>query len=111
MRELPPVNIVLQIRLQRGVWTNRTITVDNIEAKPSGNGLDVCPVCGKPSTIGKPQANADRIRSMSDEELADKFEEIQLKTVKAYGNDDLLLKGELKKYWLDWLKQEVSTNG
>ena len=51
--------------------------------------------------------NADCIRAMTDEELADKFEEIQLKTVKAYGNDDLLLKGELKKYWLDWLKEEA----
>lgn len=55
----------------------------------------------------QPKTNADRLRSMSDEELADKFEEIQLKTVKAYGNDDLLLKGELKKYWLDWLKQDA----
>ena len=55
----------------------------------------------------KPITNADRIRSMSDEELADMFEESQLKTVKAYGNDHLLLKGELKKYWLDWLKQEI----
>ena len=54
----------------------------------------------------KAKTNADRIRAMSDEELADKFEEIQLKTVKAYGNDDLLLKGELKKYWLDWLREE-----
>lgn len=54
-----------------------------------------------------PKTNADYIRAMSDEELADKFEEIQLKTVKAYGNDDLLLKGELKKYWLDWLKKEA----
>ena len=57
----------------------------------------------------KPKTNADRIRSMTDEELADKFEEIQLKTVKAYGNDDLLLKGELKKYWLAWLKQDYIT--
>lgn len=54
------------------------------------------------------KTHGDAIRAMSDEELADKFEEIQLKTVKAYGNDDLLLKGELKKYWLDWLRQEVS---
>lgn len=52
------------------LWTNKTVTVDHIEAKPFGNGLDVCPVCGKPSTIGKPQTNADRIRSMTDEELA-----------------------------------------
>lgn len=55
----------------------------------------------------KPITNADIIRAMSDEKLADKLEEIQLKTAKAYGNDDLLLKGELKKYWLDWLKQKV----
>lgn len=53
------------------VWTNKTVTVDHIDATPFGNGLDVCPVCGKPSTIGKPQTNADRIRSMSDEELAE----------------------------------------
>lgn len=56
-------------------------------------------------------SNADRIRAMTDEDLAEKFEEIQLKTVKAYGNDDLLLKGELKKYWLDWLKEEAVSNG
>lgn len=52
------------------------------------------------------KTNADRIRMMTDEELADKFEEVQLNTVKAYGNDDILLAGELRKYWLDWLKQE-----
>ena len=67
-----------------------------------------CVECGLSRKHYKPITNADRIRAMSDEELADKFEEIQLKTAKAYGNDDLLLKGELKKYWLEWLKQEVS---
>lgn len=50
--------------------------------------------------------NADKIRAMSDEELADKFEEVQFNTVKAYGNDDMLLAGELRKYWLDWMKKE-----
>lgn len=90
------------------VRTNKTVTVGHVDVKPIGNGLDVCPVCGKPSTIGKPQANADRIRSMTDEELAGEFEKIQLKTVRAYGNDDLLLKGELKGYWLDWLREEVT---
>ena len=54
--------------------------------------------------------NGDLIRAMSNEELAEKFEEIQLQTVKAYGNDHLLLKGELKKYWLDWLRQEANPN-
>ena len=39
-------------------------------AKPFGNGMDVCPVCGSPSTIGKPVTNADRIRAMTDEELS-----------------------------------------
>lgn len=52
------------------VWTNKTVTVDHIEAKPFGNGIDVCPVCGKPSTIGKPLTRADNIRAMTDEELA-----------------------------------------
>lgn len=56
----------------------------------------------------KPMTNADRIRTMTDEELADKFEEVQLQTVKAYGNDHLLLKGELRKYWLDWLRHEAA---
>lgn len=55
--------------LATDVWTN-TVTTDRIDAKPFGNGVDVCPVCGKPSTIGKPMTNADRIRSMTDEELA-----------------------------------------
>lgn len=53
------------------------------------------------------KTNFDRIRAMTDEELADKFEKIQLQTVKAYGNDDLLLQGELKKYWINWLKEET----
>ena len=60
--------------------------------------------------VWPPKTKGDLIRAMTDEELADKFEEIQLKTVKAYGNDDLLLKGELREYWLDWLKQEVTDN-
>ena len=55
----------------------------------------------------KPMTNADRIRSMSDEELAYKFEEVQLEAAKAYGNDDMLLAGELRKYWLDWLRKEA----
>lgn len=60
------------------VWSN-TITTDRIEARPFGNGIDVCPVCGKPSTIGKPQTNADLIRSADNEmEMTD----IILKLVK-----------------------------
>ena len=52
------------------VWSN-TVTTDRIESKPFGNGIDVCPVCGKPSMIGKPQTKADKIRAMTDEELAE----------------------------------------
>lgn len=78
------------------------------------NGTAVCNRCDlyydEFDPIDKPPiTNADRIRAMTDEELADKFEEVQLQTVKAYGNDHLLLKGELRKYWLDWLKQEATT--
>ena len=55
----------------------------------------------------KPITHGDQIRALSDEELADKFEKIQLSGAKAYGNDTFLLEGELKKYWLDWLRQEA----
>ena len=50
--------------------------------------------------------NGDSIRAMTDEELASKFEHIQLEAVKAYGNDELLLAGELYEYWVKWLQQE-----
>lgn len=88
------------------VWTNKTVTVDHIDAKPFGNGLDVCPVCGKPTTIGKPQTNADRIRAMTDEELAEWIGKIQYDTAYFCAGEDK------QKYpypdgWLDWLKQEA----
>lgn len=74
----------------------------HVDAKPFGNGIDVCPVCGKPSTIGKPQTNADRIRAMTDEELADLY-------MKAIEDE------EYPGWWgnrmglLAWLKQEAKT--
>ncbi len=46
----------------------------------------------------KRQTNADRIRAMSDEELADKLWSISHYTQK---------KQKISE-WLDWLKQEVS---
>jgi flagellar basal body rod protein FlgC len=46
----------------------------------------------------KPQTNADRIRAMSDEELAEWLNERQAKTW-YYGTWS-------KDAWLDWLKQE-----
>lgn len=90
------------------VWTNKTVTVDHIEAKPFGNGLDVCPVCGKPSTIGKPQTNADRIRSMTDEELADWLGVYcNGQTAQEAGKPCVSGMGSCEECWLDWLKQEV----
>lgn len=58
------------------------------------------------NSISEPQTNADRIRTMTDEELADwltisvipRVCEIPLKA----GNEPMLDK------WLDWLKQEVN---
>lgn len=89
------------------VWTNKTVTVDHIDATPFGNGIDVCPVCGKPSTIGKPQTNADRIRAMSDEELAD----YHTKMCGCPPGHDSIFCGMAtigcKGCWLDWLKSPV----
>ena len=48
----------------------------------------------------KPQTNADRIRSMSDEELADWVWGAET-AGRAYGPRG-------KKAWLDWLKQEAT---
>ena len=92
------------------VWTNNPVTVDHIEAKPFGNGFDVCPVCGKPNTIGKPQTSADRIRAMTDEELAEimvgdcppNYPHGDCREYEKYdGNLDCC------KCWLDWLKSPV----
>ena len=93
------------------VWTNKTVTVDHIDAKPFGNGLDVCPVCGKPTTIGKPQTKADQIRNMSDEKLA----EVLINLPNHLGcndpNDGCMMdfsENELcSECVLKWLRQEV----
>lgn len=93
------------------VWTNKTVTVDHIDATPFGNGLDVCPVCGKPSTIGKPQTNADRIRAMSDEELAAFMFNANgcPMWVSDYScKEDKGCHGAKGACWLDWLKQEAT---
>ena len=62
----------------------------------------------KPITIlkwpqeSKPQTNADRIRAMSDEELAEFI--APLVTVTKVGEE------LAKERWLEWLKREVSDN-
>lgn len=88
------------------VWTNKTVTVGHIDAKPFGNGLDVCPVCGKPTTIGNPKTKADLIRAMTDEELAAKIEEL---CQYAFMQISVYSKPMGKAEWLEWLKQEVET--
>ena len=45
--------------------------------------------------------NADRIRSLSDEELADEFDRVWNAAIFAYRNNIS------PKDWLDWLKEEV----
>ena len=47
----------------------------------------------------KPVTNADRIRAMTDDELAEFFEKVE----NAVGNDNRLFRNG----WLDWLKQEA----
>lgn len=95
------------------VWTNKTVTVDHIEAKPFGDGLDVCPVCGKPSTIGKPLTHADRIRAMTDEELAKWLDDIS-KACYWEGYTKETDEPQMSPYptspakWAKWLKQEAS---
>lgn len=67
------------------------------------------PMCVLDSTP-KPTTNADRIRSMTDEELAELFEMIPHSgnpptyTIDGFCIDDGL---RTKRQWLDWLKQEV----
>lgn len=89
---------------------SNTIATDRIEAKPFGYGFDVCHVCGKPSTIGKPRTNADRIRAMTDEELAAWISEVTDDGcgMCAPGHYDCNGKDSCAPCWLEWLKQEAS---
>ena len=75
-----------------------------MELKPFGNGIDVCPVCGKPSTIGNPMTNADHIRAMTDEEMAEQLYLLRLDALRLEGYDGFI---ETKDEILDWLKQKA----
>ena len=64
-----------------------------------------------------PAENADRIRQMSDEELARQFALAQADTAECLGDAlGLPIKyteeeiSDASKEWLDWLKQEVKDN-
>ena len=56
-----------------------------------------CPVCGAEMRVGTDMTNADRIRSMTDEELAE------------WIHDQIIDRniGIPSDTWLDWLKQEA----
>lgn len=65
---------------------------------PSGGSTP--PVITCPRIIEKPKTNADRIRSMTDEELADFLIGVAQRGGVPFG--EKLLR------WLDWLKQEAT---
>lgn len=52
--------------------------------------------------------NADKIRAMTDEEMAKLLEDIVVTELRHHGLIGIFESGG---YWLDWLKQEVSENG
>lgn len=59
----------------------------------------------------KPQTNADRIRAMSDEELADKFTDVAYEAHGRWYEPDGMTyhsqSADAKKAWLDWLRKPV----
>jgi len=81
-----------------------TNTANGTIGKPFGNGADVCPVCGKPSTIGR-KTNADRIRMMSDEELAERMSCFECVGCPLCHED--CVGKSCKDAILEWLKKEV----
>lgn len=53
-----------------------------------------------------PQTNADRIRAMTDEELAELLEQVRVSCDIAMGGRDC--RKSCKDCWLEWLREEVS---
>ena len=60
-----------------------------------------CVECGLSRKNYKPQTNADRIRAMSDKDLAAYLANICYDLWKMFTKDP-------EKMWLDWLRQEAS---
>ena len=63
----------------------------------------------------KPITNADRLRAMSDEELAEFFTPFYYDGPKFYcpaqadvGEGECAAKSDCRQCWLDWLRQEAS---
>ena len=86
------------------------VTVDHVEAELFGTGIDVCPVCGKPSTLGNNLTNADLIRAKSDEQLAEWICKVTDGgfSMCAPGHWDCTGKDSCAPCWIDWLRQEAT---
>ena len=85
-----------------GIWAGRCIGTKEVDPCP---GYDKCKEY-KPDYM----TNADRIRSMSDEELADFLDEVQEEECNALHEvrqDGTLKFMSLRNGWLEWLKQPV----
>lgn len=67
-------------------------------------GVLSCYICGYEMQMPnrKPMTNADRIRAMSDEELAKYLDGVCHDLWQMFAKDP-------QKMWLDWLKQEANT--
>ena len=63
-----------------------------------------CPVCGAKMRVGTDMTNADRIRTMTDEELAEQLYLLRLDALRLEGYEGFI---ETKDEILDWLKEEV----
>lgn len=84
---------------------------DNCKHKTCWEYAEPCSSCtsmtGTP-TNWEPQTNADRIRAMSDEELAEWIYQVQ--DGDAYQKENYLPPLS-KSWWIKWLKKEVTENG
>lgn len=64
-----------------------------------------CVGCGLSRKNYKPQTNADRIRAMSDEELAKLLDNVRVSCGGVMGGRNCM--ADCRECWLDWLKQEA----
>ena len=65
-----------------------------------------CPVCGEDMRVGSDMTNADRIRSMTDEELGkllNEFGHCPLSRIE----DDCRSYDRCRDCWIDWLKEDA----
>lgn len=66
-----------------------------------------CPVCGAEMRVGTDMTNGDRIRAMTDEELAEFITNTDFCELLCLG-DAVCKDGRCDKKLLDWLREEVA---